>query len=460
MPPTLTGQVIIGDTREKLRALPDGFAQAIVTSPPYFGLRVYTPPEWIGGDAKCDHAAAVRRAVVRALGWENADGHGKSQKETENLIQSKSSTRHHPHCPACGARKQTREIGGERELDCGAWARRAFFGEEGPECGQCYVCSIRSVWRELWRVLRDDGGCWLNVGDCYWRAKGQSGAPTAEKQEARLAAGDSIDPIIRAKSLALTPDRLKMALQADGWIIRSRVIWQKKNPGPESTVTPRAAAWVSENDPQRFDETKREWVDRKPKIADRPHGEHEEIVFLTKNERYFYDADGFAPPVAECSRARENRGRSENHKYDPDGEKSAALVSHAGKSMRPARPNARKTKAVKARGEAINPRYKISGGARHDARLKFNRRPCRDVWHLPTAQNSVHFAAFHEELARRCIALSTRTGDVVLDPFVGSGTTAAVAESMARRWCGIDLDPRAAQWTRERLARTSRALGI
>jgi len=117
------------------------------------------------------------------------------------------------------------ELGAEKIHDCLAWAR----GDE--PCGGCYVCNMRTWAREMWRVLRDDGTLWLNLGDSYMD-----------------------------KNLAAIPWRVALALQADGWILRSDCIWAKPNPMPES-------------------------------VTDRPTKSHEYVFLLTKSARYFWDAE-------------------------------------------------------------------------------------------------------------------------------------------------------------------------
>ncbi len=403
--------ILVGDVRERIKEIGSGSVQSIITSPPFFGLRRY-----LGGES---------------------------------------------------------EIGLESSPDCLAWARA-----ESP-CGDCFVCALREVWGECWRVLRDDGAMFWNIGDSYWRGKGASGSPNPEKMEKRRGGGDTycrqktrvvekgqIAPTdrkhdtIRAKSLTLIPQRIALALQADGWIIRSQIIWSKTNPAPESTVTPLGAEWIRRNAPIKTDAATGEEKARQPREADRPHDQYEVIILATKCPRYYWDADGYALEVSQASQEREKRGRSAKHKYADTS--LGAMEATAGKSVRTARMRAIPTKSELARVDRDRAcRYRIEGGGRHDGSAKPPIRVCRNVWSMPTAQNrSEHFAAFNSELPRRCILLSTRAGDLVFDPFGGSGTTAAAAESLGRRWVSIDLDARSEMWHREAVGRVNRPLPL
>src|SRR5690606_35307759 len=157
------------------------------------------------------------------------------------------------------------EIGLESRPDCLAWAR----GE--PPCAECYVCTMRVVFREVWRVLRDDGVLWLNLGDTYagsWGAQGRSGqladrSVISARQIAaaprKLSRTGSIpaDSGLKPKDLIGIPWRVAFALQGDGWSLRSDVVWAKPNPMPES-------------------------------VEDRPTKAHEYVFLLTKRARYFW----------------------------------------------------------------------------------------------------------------------------------------------------------------------------
>lgn len=153
------------------------------------------------------------------------------------------------------------QLGNEKIHDCLSWAR----GDE--PCGACYVCNMRTWAREMWRVLRDDGVMFLNLGDSYYNYR--PGGTAQSKQTLAKHTGAVVDssykrgtviPGVKEKDLIGIPWRVALALQADGWYLRSDIIWAKPNPMPES-------------------------------VTDRPTKAHEYVFLLTKSARYFWDAE-------------------------------------------------------------------------------------------------------------------------------------------------------------------------
>ena len=134
-----------------------------------------------------------------------------------------------------------------------------------------YVASIVAVFREVWRVLRDDGTLWLNLGDSYSMSTRGAGGDGKQYTNSGAVMGDRgwhIGPGLKPKDLVGIPWRAAFALQADGWYLRSDIIWSKPNPMPES-------------------------------VTDRPTKAHEYLFLLTKSRRYYYDADAIREPGAE-----------------------------------------------------------------------------------------------------------------------------------------------------------------
>ena len=229
--------IYVGDCRETLQRLPAQSVHCVVTSPPYFGLRDYGTGQWQGGDPDCTHK--TRRPATASNG--------------STLAGSKATTGHQQEgyrdvCARCGAVRVDRQIGLEASMEA-------------------YLETMVDVFREVWRVLRDDGTLWLDIGDSYsGSGKGPTGQNGVGQHERRQGFDtDCRSASIPAKNLMLIPWRLILALQADGWIVRSVISWQKAAPMPES-------------------------------VTDRPTNAWEPIFLLTKRPRYFYDAEAVREP--------------------------------------------------------------------------------------------------------------------------------------------------------------------
>ena len=355
-----------------------------------------------------------------------------------------------------------------------------------------YIDQIVTVFREVWRVLRPDGVAWVNLGDAYaGSGKGMNADGThsdGDKQatnigslavplkskriprgQGRWGGGDKPVPGLKRKDLMGLPWHVAFALQADGWWLRSSIIWAKPNPMPES-------------------------------VRDRPTTAHEYVFLLTKRERYFFDSDAIREPLADASVARI---RQPSFPQQSGGSKDYRNGTNPNRSVRQALENL-KDKADKQRGHS---RRHDGFNDRWDAMSKEEQQAvganARTVWTIaPQNYPGAHFATFPEELPRRCILAGAsghgvcavcgapwqrgieRTGHVnnrepahvphnsptktdstgwapvkkssvewqptcahvapvvpatVLDPFVGSGTTCAVAQSLGRRSVGLDL---------------------
>lgn len=257
-----------------------------------------------------------------------------------------------------------------------------------------FVAQLVVVFREVRRVLADDGVLWLNLGDSYSATQRSAGAslastlatkPTASKTTAQRERGTwRTGTDAKPKDLLGIPWRVAFALQADGWYLRSDVIWHKPNPMPES-------------------------------VTDRPTKAHEYLFLLTKSERYYFDADAIREPHARLWDA------SNGGNLAPDGPHKA-------------------NGAIRERG----------GDYPEPNPLGRNK---RSVWTVPTMPYSgAHFATMPEKLVEPCILAGSRLGDRVFDPFIGSGTVGAVAERLGRRWVGTDLNPAYHQLARKRTA--------
>jgi DNA modification methylase len=260
-----------------------------------------------------------------------------------------------------------------------------------------FVEAMVSVFAAVRRVLKQTGTLWLNLGDSY--AGGGCGARDPERWP-KQSRNDHMPKHVKAgttlkdKDLVGVPWRVALALQADGWFLRSDIIWSKPNPMPES-------------------------------VQDRPTKAHEYLFLLTKAPRYFYDAKAIQERAVGPDRGHGmTRGVTGPH------------AEQAGLERR-------------ARRTALIPRQTTEGiGSQGIGSSTFGHWPvegvrnARSVWEIATnPYPEAHFAVFPEELPRRCILAGCPAGGVVLDPFMGSGTTAKVARDLGRKAVGIELNP-------------------
>jgi len=257
-----------------------------------------------------------------------------------------------------------------------------------------FVSAMVAVFREVRRVLRDDGTLWLNLGDTYAANRGGTTPPAQTVaggiggkggQKERRGQADGYNPTrdctrygLKHKDLIGIPWRVAFALQADGWYLRQDIIWHKPNPMPES-------------------------------VRDRCTKAHEYIFLLSKSQKYFFDNEAIKVPVKQDWGTR-NRT---NGKYHNEG---TGLQPHSG----------------------LEKSYE-----------KANK---RSVWSVTTKPyKGAHFATFPPALIEPCILAGSCPGDIVLDPFGGSGTTGAVAIEHGRRSILIELNPEYIPLIQERL---------
>lgn len=250
-----------------------------------------------------------------------------------------------------------------------------------------FVAKMVAVFREVRRVLRDDGTLWLNLGDTYAREGGNTAGVSRHWDGRESDPGGQHDKRpnaaligLKAKDLIGIPWRVAFALQADGWYLRQDIIWHKPNPMPES-------------------------------VRDRCTKAHEYIFLLSKSEKYYFDADAISEPTN--TRDEVIRDRETTRLNNTPGRK---------------------------RMEGLT-------GNDYESRNK------RSVWTITTKPFSgAHFATFPPDLIEPCILAGSKPGDVVLDPFGGSGTTGMVAEKLGRQWLLIELNSEYEKLSRSRTA--------
>jgi DNA modification methylase len=287
---------------------------------------------------------------------------------------------------------------------------------------QEYITKMVEVFREVRRVLRKDGTCWLNVGDSY-AGSGKGGNPEGSKwsgfvgnKDREAQARESSKPFsgngFKPKDLCLIPFRLAIALQEDGWWVRQDIIWHKKAPMPES-------------------------------VRDRCTRAHEYIFLLSKSPRYYFDQEAIKEPATESSIARlgqdvENQQGSFRQEDKTNGAMKA--VKFGGNKQCPdTRLQSGKEWNPKQGGGGTGfPGH--SGNKKADGTVYITANK-RSVWTVATAGfKEAHFAVFPEELIRPCILAGCPEGGTVLDPFFGSGTTGIVAKKLQRKYIGIELN--------------------
>ena len=284
---------------------------------------------------------------------------------------------------------------------------------------EMYVDHLVEVFREVKRVLREDGTVWLNMGDSYghknligmpWRLAFALQADGSSDFRASQVISDAISRLLEEyDDPTQVPDKvwgilhdleIEYAEAREGsWWLRSDIIWSKPNPMPES-------------------------------VRDRPTRSHEYVFLLTKAARYYYDADAVKTPPKDPYDDRKGRAK-ESHKRMPTGE--VAGVRPRG-SLRP-------HQGFNQKWDSMTKEEQQKNGAN-----------LRDVWRIATRPfPDAHFAVFPESLVEPCVRAGSPAGGVVLDPFCGSGTTGLVAISEGRSFIGIELSSEYTEMAEERL---------
>lgn len=268
-----------------------------------------------------------------------------------------------------------------------------------------YVARLVDVFREVRRVLRDDGTLWLNLGDSYAANRGyqveqtKGGAKHGPAQAVNGRGQKASDYGLKPKDLIGIPWMLAFALRADGWYLRQDIIWAKGVSGDAAR-----AGWSGNPMPES--------------VTDRCTKAHEYIFLLSKSPKYYFDAEAIKEPAVS-----EKPAGNKRHKY------ADAYV--AGDSEE----------------------HRTKAGLLALAGVEWKTRNRRSVWTVATRPyKGAHFATFPPALIEPCILAGSRPGDVVLDPFNGSGTTGVVALAHRREYIGIDLNPEYIEIARARIS--------
>jgi DNA modification methylase len=386
--------VHFGDALTVLQRFPAGSAQTCVTSPPYWGLRDYGTRRWFDGDPRCEHDREIERGAhhpgqVEQTKWSTGEGAGVGQNATTY---------------SCSR--------------CGAW-----WGQLGLEpTPELYVEHLVAILGAVKRVLRDDGTLWLVVGDSYFGdtpprlssaeafSKTWSPADSAGRGGTRRSAAKVGD--LKPKDLVGIPWMVAFALRADGWYLRSEIIWDKPNCLPES-------------------------------VKDRPTKSHESIFLLTKRRDYFYDAEA----ISEGRNARSvwtisTRSYTGAHfaVFPPElperciraGTSERGACAHCGAPWLRIRVES-KVQPVDYDGKwaEMDPQ---SRGRRMLANVRARRIAGEDHDNPFPRSETIGWAA-----TCQCDCLEV-VPCVVLDPFAGSGTALMVAKDLGRNFVGVELN--------------------
>lgn len=349
-----------------------------------YGLRDYGTAKWEGGDPNCEHK--------QYLGEHNPEV---SPKQLSS--QGTQQYNYRNKCAKCGAVRIDQQIGLEQTPDE-------------------YVADLVQVFREVWRVLRDDGVAWLNLGDSYSSYKDCKSVPDSLRVGGRSESANSIEKgmsvtrntkVMRSvglkdKDLIGIPWMVAFALRADGWYLRQDIIWAKPNPMPES-------------------------------VKDRCTKAHEYVFLLSKSSRYYYDYEAVLEPATGFD-GRKDTLMKGSHKYAngfvPNQQPQTVAVKGHERWRR-------KNDGTNYGGDGAG-FQDHSGYSNLENPYVRNR---RSVWTVPTRPyKGAHYATFPPDLIKPMILAGCPAGGIVLDPFVGSGTTVMVANELGRRGIGLDLN--------------------
>jgi len=451
-----TWGILEGDCREVLATLPAQSVHTVVTSPPYFGLRDYGTGQWEGGDESCDHLAPAAHGydpkATSTLGPKR-DGISAENSAHSDAVKRQ---QYGGECAKCGAMRIDRQIG----------------LEPTPEE---FVDALVEAFREVRRVLRNDGTVWLNLGDSY-ASGGRDWYDGSDRVNGRGRGHRSRPPTpagCKAKDLLGIPWMAAFALRADGWYLRSDVIWSKPNPMPES-------------------------------VTDRPTKAHEYLFLLSKSPQYYYDAGairerdaGYASGNGFVGRQGGDRqtvidgGAGSEERFTPGAGRNkrsvwtVATQPYAGAhfatfppkliepcilagaperacgvcgapwlrvvgkdcecgAMVPANakecPECGHRNTAWAEGRVTDPALVVDGSGRTPGRAA--PRKAGSMGHATTSSRGFTSSCDHDD--------DTATG-VVLDLFAGTGTTGLVALRHGRSFVGIELSPEYAEMARERI---------
>jgi DNA modification methylase len=350
-------KILQGSALEQLKTLPDESINCCMTSPPYWSLRDYGSNNsqiW-GGNKDCEHDFKIE------IKKNPMDRGGKGQHDSGGIVgkmgDKTNTSIENGFCSKCNAWKG--QLGLEPTFDL-------------------YIKNLCDIFDEVKRVLRNDGTCWVNLGDTYGGSGNSSGHTKETKNlgytTSQMGASKGNQKATKGmeKSLCNIPARFSIEMQNRGWILRNVIIWHKNNCMPSS-------------------------------VQDRFTIDFEYLFFFVKSKRYWFET------------------QREPHKWaDKDKRSKLRRVEHkSGKSY------------------LENSQQGFKGVGYHP-----NGRNKRAVWNINTKPfKEAHFAVYPEQLCETPIKAGCPVKGIVLDPFFGAGTTGLVALKQNKKFIGIELNP-------------------
>lgn len=427
----------LGDVVAQLRRLPTRSVQTCITSPPYWGLRDYGTAQWEGGNPDCEHEGK-RKEGRDVTTYNNSGNYSNLYIDRIQRDGGNNSPQFGSKCIKCGATKIDMQIGSEPSPDCMTYGQ--------SQCGMCFICTMVKVFREVHRVLRDDGTCWINLGDGYSHSGGHSGQGETSQRKGRSMVPElnsttsSRGSSIPQGNLLGIPWRVALALQVDGWIIRNDNIWYSPNKMPES-------------------------------VTSRCSKSHEHIFMLTKSMNYYYDSVAIEEDAQNWGTRDRSNFRSGTN--DPllkyHGLKGKANEEEPSKNKRDVWvvPSLPKPKGLEGHFATFSPQLItpciLAGTSEHGCCAECAtpyERVVRKVGGIKQEENdykrdrsfrhsrngkdsTLDTQRYKKETVtwqKKCGCQTTKVVPcIVLDPFVGSGTTVATAIDLERQGIGIDL---------------------
>ena len=252
---------------------------------------------------------------------------------------------------------------------------------------EAYINRLTDIFKEVRRVLKNDGTLWLNIGDSY-------------------VSSNSEYSNCKRKDLIGVPWLLAFALRNDGWYLRQDIIWEKPNAMPES-------------------------------VKDRCTKSHEYIFLFSKQSKYYFDYEAIKEPAVGFNN------------IVPAGSKGTLKPNSR---LRKGNSRTFRGGGAYTKGQSFNNSAEITRESHGNNENMTGLRNKRSVWTVATqGYKEAHFATFPEKLIEPCVIAGSREGGIVLDPFVGSGTTAVVAKKFNRDFIGIELNPEYVEMAKRRL---------